>query len=318
MYSLNQRFDNRQIPEDELMTSGHVACAGCGASLTMRLALKGLGKPTVLVVPACCWTIIAGAWPQTAMKVPFYNVAFETTGASISGLKAAYRRRGMDDVCVVGWAGDGGTYDIGIQALSGAAERNEDVIYVCYDNEAYMNTGIQRSGGTPFGAWTSTTPVKKPKSEPKKDLDEIMIAHRIPYLATATAAFPHDMIAKFKKARSIKGMRYLHVLAACPAGWRTPENMSVQLMRLAVLSNIFPLYEVENSEVFRQTVIPDKVEPVDEYLRSQGRFKHLTEKDIKVYQSQIMEKFERLKVRFDKTPAVSDRNERSARDDVSF
>jgi pyruvate/2-oxoacid:ferredoxin oxidoreductase beta subunit len=301
MYSLNQRFDNRQIPETELMTAGHVACAGCGASLSMRLALKGLGRPTVLVVPACCWGVIPGAWPQTAMNVPFFNAAFATTGATISGLKAAYRRRGMDDVCVVGWAGDGGSYDIGIQSLSGAAERNEDVIYVCYDNEAYMNTGIQRSGGTPFGAWTSTTPVKAPKSEPKKDLDEIMIAHRIPYFATATPAFPHDMIMKFQKARFIKGMRYIHVLSACPPGWKAPEYISVELMRLAVLSNIFPLYEVENTELIRQSVIPEEVQPVDKYLRLQGRFKHLTEKDIKIYQSQVASRFERLKQRFDKT-----------------
>jgi pyruvate ferredoxin oxidoreductase beta subunit/2-oxoisovalerate ferredoxin oxidoreductase beta subunit len=142
MYSLNQRFDNRDIPEDELMTSGNLACAGCGASLSMRLALKGLGKPTVLVVPACCWTIIPGTWSFSTMDVPFFHCAFETTGATISGVKAAYKKRGMDDVCVVGWAGDGGTFDIGIQALSGTAERNDDVIYVCYDNEAYMNTGI--------------------------------------------------------------------------------------------------------------------------------------------------------------------------------
>jgi pyruvate/2-oxoacid:ferredoxin oxidoreductase beta subunit len=206
----------------------------------------------------------------------------------------------MEDICVVGWAGDGGTYDIGIQALSGAAERNEDVIYVCYDNEAYMNTGIQRSGGTPLGAWTSTTPVKDPKSEPKKDIDEIMIAHRIPYFATATAAYPHDMIAKFKKARSVKGMRFIHLLSACPAGWRAPENMSVELMRLAVLSNIFPLYEVENGEIFRQTVIPDEIIPVERYLHLQGRFKHLTETDIQDYQRQVTAKFERLKDRFEK------------------
>ncbi|GAG09112.1 unnamed protein product, partial [marine sediment metagenome] len=188
MYSLNQRFDNRDIPEDELLTSGNVACAGCGASLSMRLALKGLGKPTVLAVPACCWTIIPGAWPLSIMDVPFFHCAFETTAATISGIRAAYRKRGMDDICVVGWAGDGGTFDIGIQALSGTAERNDDVLYVCYDNEAYMNTGIQRSGATPIGSWTTTTPVKNPKSEQKKDIDAIMIAHKIPYLATATAA----------------------------------------------------------------------------------------------------------------------------------
>lgn len=299
MYSLNQRFNNEDIPEAEYMNSGHVACSGCGASLSMRLALKGLGKPTALVVPACCWCIIPGAWPLTAVDVPFFNAAFATTGATISGLKAAYRKRGMEDICVVGWAGDGGTYDIGIQALSGAAERNEDVIYVCYDNEAYMNTGIQRSGGTPFGAWTSTTPVKSPKSEPKKDIDEIMLAHNIPYLATATAAFPHDLIAKFRKARSIKGMRFIHLLAACPAGWRTPDNLSIEIMRLAVLSNLFPIFEVENGRIFRQTVIPDEVIPVDRYLRLQGRFKHLTDEEIQFYQKEVNDRFERLKKRFE-------------------
>ncbi|UCH00342.1 MAG: pyruvate synthase subunit beta [Deltaproteobacteria bacterium] len=298
MYSLNQRFDNEDIPQEEYITPGHVACAGCGASLSMRLALKGLGKPTVLVVPASCCGVIPGPWPLTAMEIPLFQAAFETGGATISGLKAAYRKRGMDDICVVGWAGDGGTFDIGIQALSGAAERNDDVIYVCYDNEAYMNTGIQRSSATPEGAWTTTTPVKEPKSEPKKDIDEIMVAHRIPYLATATAAYPHDMTAKFKKARSIKGMRFIHLLSSCPTGWRTPENLSIEVMRLAVLSNIFPLYEVDNGEIYRQTVIPDAIIPVDRYIHLQGRFRHLSEEDIIEYQAMVDKRFGRLKERF--------------------
>jgi len=301
MYSLNQRFDNRDIPEEEYMTPGHVACAGCGAALSMRLALKGLGMPTALVIPASCWTVIPGLWPMTSMKVPLFHTAFEATGATISGLKAAYRKRGMDNICVVGWAGDGGTFDIGIQALSAAAERNEDVIYVCYDNEAYMNTGIQRSGGTPIGAWTSTTPAKNPKAVPKKDIEEIMLAHRIPYLATATAAYPGDLIAKFKKARTIKGMRFIHLLSACPAGWKMPEHLSVEVMRLAVLSNIFPLYEVENSEIYRQTIVPDEIVPVERYVRLQGRFRHLSDHDIARYQEMIDQRFERLKERFDKT-----------------
>jgi len=300
MYSLNQRFDNRDIPEDELLTSGNVACAGCGASLSMRLALKGLGKPTVLAVPACCWTIIPGAWPLSIMDVPFFHCAFETTAATISGIKAAYRKRGMDDICVVGWAGDGGTFDIGIQALSGTAERNDDVLYVCYDNEAYMNTGIQRSGATPIGSWTTTTPVKNPKSEQKKDIDAIMIAHKIPYLATATAAYPHDMIAKFKKARSIKGMRFIHLFAACPTGWRMPENLSIKVMRLAVLSNIFPLYEVENGETYRQTVLPDEIMPIDEYMHLQGRFRHLTDEDVKEFQKMVDKRFGHLREKFEK------------------
>jgi 2-oxoisovalerate ferredoxin oxidoreductase beta subunit len=300
MYNLNQRFDNQAIPEDELMASGNVACAGCGASLSMRLALKGLGKPTVLVIPACCWTIIPGAWPQNAMDVPLFHAAFETTGATISGVRAAYRKRGMDDVCVVGWAGDGGTYDIGIQALSGAAERNEDVIYVCYDNEAYMNTGIQRSASTPKGSWTTTTPIKSPKSEPKKDLDEIMVAHKIPYIATATAAYPQDLIAKFKKARSIKGMKFIHLFSSCPTGWRMPENLSIEVMRLAVLTNIFPLYEVEDGEFYRQTVLPDEVYPINTYTKLQGRFRHLTEQDLDEYQKAVDKKYAYLKGQFEK------------------
>lgn len=299
MHSLNQRFDNNEVPETELMTSGHVACAGCGASLSMRLALKGLGTPTALVIPACCWTIIPGPWPFTAMEVPVFQTAFETTGATISGVKAGYRRRGRDDVCVVGWAGDGGTYDIGIQALSGAAERNEDVIYVCYDNEAYMNTGVQRSGGTPYGAWTTTTPGAGAKMEPKKDIDEIMIAHRIPYVATATAAYPQDLIAKFKKARSIRGMRFIRLLAACPAGWRTPDNLSVEVMRKAVQSNLFPLFEVEDGSVFRQTVVPDAVIPVEEYLRMQGRFKQMTDETLRQCQEEVDARFARFRARFE-------------------
>lgn len=298
MHSLNQRFDNTEIPEHELMTSGHVACSGCGASLSMRLALKGLGKPTVIVIPACCWTIIPGAWPLTAMDVPVFQTAFETTGATISGVKAAYRRRGMDDICVVGWAGDGGTYDIGIQALSGAAERNEDVIYVCYDNEAYMNTGVQRSSGTPYGAWTTTTPGSGAKSEPKKDIDEIMIAHRVPYLATATAAYPHDLVAKFKKARGIKGTRFIRLLAACPAGWRTPDNLSIEVMRRAVQCNLFPLMEVEDGLRFTQTVVPDEVIPVRDYLSIQGRFKQMTDQDVEKAQQQVDERFKRFADRF--------------------
>jgi len=303
MHSLNQRFDNELIPDDELMTSGNLACAGCGASLSMKLALKGLGKPTVLTVPACCWTIIPGAWPLSIMGVPLFHCAFETAASTAAGIKAALRRRGMGDVCVVAWAGDGGTLDIGIQALSGAAERNEDIIYVCYDNEAYMNTGIQRSSATPIGTWTTTTPAKRPKTEPKKDIDEILVAHKIPYVATATSAYPHDMIAKFKKARSIKGTRFIHLFSSCPTGWRMPENLSIEVMRLAVLTNLFPLYEVEHGEMYRQTVIPDEIIPIDGYLRLQGRFRHLREGDVREMQGMVDKRFEGLKEKFEKAEA---------------
>ena len=301
MHSLNQRFDNEVIPEHELMTSGNLACAGCGASLSMRLALKALGKPTALAVPACCWTIIPGAFPQSIMEVPLFHCAFETAAATAAGIKAGFRRRGMGDICVVAWAGDGGTLDIGIQALSGAAERNEDIIYVCYDNEAYMNTGIQRSSATPLGSWTTTTPVKNPKSEPKKDIDAIMAAHKIPYLATATAAYPHDMIAKFQKARFIQGTRFIHLFSSCPTGWRMPENLSIEVMRLAVLTNLFPLYEAENGEVYGQTVVPEEIKPLEEYIRLQGRFRHLTEENVKELQEMVDKRFENLKEKFEKS-----------------
>ena len=301
MHSLNQRFDNEVIPEHELMTSGNLACAGCGASLSMKLALKGLGKPTALAVPACCWTIIPGAFPQSIMEVPLFHCAFETAASTAAGIKAGFRRRGMGDICVVAWAGDGGTLDIGIQALSGAAERNEDIIYVCYDNEAYMNTGIQRSSATPLGSWTTTTPVKNPKSEPKKDIDGIMAAHKIPYLATATAAYPHDMIAKFQKARSIQGTRFIHIFSSCPTGWRMPENLSIEVMRLAVLTNLFPLYEAENGEVYGQTVVPEEIKPLEEYIRLQGRFRHLTEENVKELQEMVDKRFENLKEKFEKS-----------------
>ncbi|GAB4293518.1 MAG: 3-methyl-2-oxobutanoate dehydrogenase subunit beta [Myxococcota bacterium] len=301
MSKLNQKFDNDLVPQDELMYSGNVACPGCGATLSMRIALKALGPKTAVVIPACCWSIIAGPWPMSALNVPIFHTAFETTAAVASGLVAAYRRRGMSDITVVGWAGDGGTFDIGIQALSGAAERRDDFIYVCYDNEAYMNTGIQRSGGTPYGAWTSTTPLPNPKGETKKDIDMIMAAHRVAYQATCTPAYPEDMLKKFRKARNICGTRFIHILSACPPGWRSAENRSVELMRLAVHSNIFPLFEAEYGEKFRQTVVPEKVIPVKEYMKFQGRFRHLSEKELKLIQEQVDARFAMLKEKFGKT-----------------
>ena len=296
MYSLNQRFDNTVIPEDEFLTSGNLACAGCAASLSMRLALKGLGKPTVLAVPACCWTIIPGAWPVSIMDVPFFHCAFETTAATASGIKAAFRRRGMDDICVVGWAGDGGTLDIGIQALSGAAERNEDVVYVCYDNEAYMNTGIQRSSSTPWGASTTTSPagkISKGQHTQKKDLPKIAIAHNIPYVATACPSFPFDLMEKVQKAAAVQGPAYLHIFSVCPTGWRIPPEEAIRYGRLAVNTCVFPLYEYEY-EKYRLTYRPSPILPVREYIEGQGRFRHLTPEDIDSIEERTMAEYEKL------------------------
>jgi len=262
------------IAVEELMTSGHQACQGCGATLTMRYALKGLGKETVVVLPACCWTVLSGAAPRCSIGVPLLHAPFAAAAAAASGVKAGLVARGEVNTTVMAWAGDGGTYDIGIQALSGAADRNEDIIYCCYDNEAYMNTGIQRSGGTPRGAWTMTTPGKLGSERPKKDLDAIMEAHSIPYIATATPAYPEDMVRKFAKAKTIKGFRFIHVLSPCPPGWKYDTDDTVRLSRLAVQTGMFALYEIENGR-FKLNMNPAKRKPVGEYLKPQGRFRGL-------------------------------------------
>jgi pyruvate/2-oxoacid:ferredoxin oxidoreductase beta subunit len=275
------------VPEQELMTPGHVACPGCGAPMAVRYALKALGENTVVIIVASCWSIIAGPFPYSAVQTPLLHTLFATGGSVASGVKAGLEMRGLRDTAVLTVAGDGGTFDIGLQALSAAVERNEDFIYMCYDNEAYMNTGIQRSSATPWGAWTSTTPVKHPKDQPKKDMVKIMAAHHIPYTATATVAYPEDLIRKVKKANSIRGSKFLHVLAPCPSGWKSEPAQSVYLSRLAVETCIFPLYEVDHGEDYNITVWPKEKQPVEKYLRLQGRFAHLKPEDITQIQENV-------------------------------
>jgi pyruvate/2-oxoacid:ferredoxin oxidoreductase beta subunit len=282
-----------EVPEREQMYSGHVACPGCGAAIAMRLVMKVLGEKTVIVLPACCWSIIAGPYPQSTLKVPIIHSAFETGGAVASGVRAALDVKGDTETTVVTWAGDGGTFDIGFQALSGAVERNEDFIYVCYDNEAYMNTGIQRSSSTPYGAWTTTTPGQEWKKMRKKNIVEALVAHRIPYAATANIAFPEDMIRKVQKAKEIKGARFLHIFASCPTGWRIPSEISVKIARMAVQTNIFPLYEVEGGVKYTINYTP-KEYPVREYFKLQGRFQHLTDSDLSQIQEMVNEDWELL------------------------
>lgn len=283
------------LPEAELMGSGHLGCQGCGGALAMRYALKALGEKTIAVIPACCWTIIAGPFPYTSLKVPVLHTAFETAAVAAAGVRAALDIQGDTETTVIAWAGDGGTFDIGLQSLSGAAERNENIIYICYDNEAYMNTGVQRSGATPFLAWTTTTPEKTPKTEPKKDIMAIMIAHRIPYAATATIAYPDDFIRKVQKAKSIYGTKFLHVLAPCPPGWKAPSEWGIKLSRLAVQTKVFPLYEVEGGERYILNEPREETGlPVREYLKAQGRFSHLTDTEIEAIQNTINVRWQRL------------------------
>lgn len=280
--------------ESEFVSQGHVACPGCGAVLAMRYVLNILGKRTIVVLPACCWSVINSQYPTSAVKVPLFHTAFETAVCVASGVRAALEKKGDTRTHVLAWAGDGGTFDIGLQALSGAAERNDDIIYVCYDNEAYMNTGTQRSSATPFGSWTTTTPVKNFKEQEKKNLMHIMAAHRIPYAATATVAYPDDLMDKVRRSAHIRGTRFLHILCPCPTGWKTPPDLSIELSRLAVQARIFPLYEIYDGSRYRLTYEPKTIAPVSEYIKPQGRFNHLKEDEVAKIQKQTDLEWDRL------------------------
>jgi pyruvate/2-oxoacid:ferredoxin oxidoreductase beta subunit len=283
----------REIPLSENLGHGHLACAGCGAAVSMRLTLKALGEKTVMVFPASCWSIIPGSWPYSSFRIPVVHAGFATGGATASGVRAALDIRGDHEAVVAVWAGDGGTFDIGLQALSGAAERNEDFIYICNDNEGYMNTGTQRSSATPFLAWTTTTPVTKPKENPKKDIMAIMADHRIPYAATATIAYPEDLLRKMEKAKRIRGTRFIHLLSPCSPGWKIPSELTIKISRLAVRSRIFPLYEIENGRSYNIQE-ESRTIPVKEYLKLQGRFSHLTDQEIEKIQEMVDEEWEHL------------------------
>lgn len=290
---MSQVMIKERVPARELMASGHLACPGCGGTLAMRMVLKELGPETIVVLPACCWSIIAGPYPQSSLGVPLYHTAFETGAAVASGIRAALDMRGKTDGTVMVWAGDGGTFDIGLQALSGAAERNENILYVCYDNEAYMNTGIQRSSATPWGAWTTTTPREHPQSTRKKDILGIMAAHRIPYAATACPSFPVDLLEKVRKAKNIGGMRFLHLLAPCPPGWKYSDEQSIELGRMAVRNRVFPLLEVEDGQRWRLTM-DHPGGSIQPYLEAQGRFKHLDPEAVARIQEEVDARYARI------------------------
>jgi pyruvate/2-oxoacid:ferredoxin oxidoreductase beta subunit len=283
----------RETPLSENLGHGHLACAGCGAAVGMRMTLKALGEKTVMVFPASCWSIIPGFWPYSSLRMTAVHAGFATGGATASGVRAALDIRGDHESLVAVWAGDGGTFDIGLQSLSGAAERNEDFIYICNDNEGYMNTGTQQSSATPWLAWTTTTPVQRPKENPKKDIMAIMADHRIPYAATATIAYPEDFFRKIEKAKRIRGTRFIHLLSPCPPGWKIPSELSIKISRLAVRSRVFPLYEIENGRSYTLQE-ESHVVPIKEYLKLQGRFSHLTEQEIERIQERVDDEWQHL------------------------
>ena len=288
-----------RLDDVELFTPGSVSCPGCGGALAMRHVLRAMGPDTVVVIPACCWAILAGQFPYCSLTVPTVNCVFAAAAAVAAGVGAGLRMRGDRTTQVMAWAGDGGTYDIGLQALSGALERNDDLLYVCYDNEAYMNTGIQRSSATPPGAWTTTTPGGK--DHPKKHIMEIVTAHRIPYAATISVAFPEDLRLKVEKARSIRGAKFMHVLAPCPPGWKSQTEETVKLARLAVDTRLSPLYEVEDGLRWRITVEPRAL-PVEEFLSRQGRFGRLKPEAIRRIQAEVDRNWSVLRRQAESTP----------------
>ena len=294
----------RLINKRELLSSGHRACSGCAEVLAVRLMAKALGEDTVIASATGCMEIISSMFPTTAWQVPWIHVAFENAAAVASGVEAglkALKKKGKIDqryVKVVGMAGDGGTMDIGFQALSGAMERGHDMIYVCFDNEAYMNTGIQRSSGTPMGASTTTAPAGKVsigQKTWKKNMPEIMAAHNIPYVATVCPSYPLDFVRKFEKARSIEGPSYIHCFSVCPTGWRTPTHTAVSMGRLAVEAGVFPLYEIENGHYRISPDMPKKLRPITDYFKPQGRFRHLTSDEIVMIQHRVNAEFNKLK-----------------------
>jgi pyruvate ferredoxin oxidoreductase beta subunit len=282
------------IPTKEHFASGHRACAGCGEVLGIRMASKAAGDNTIVVQATGCMEVVSTPYPQTSWRLPWIHAAFETAASVASGVDTALRKQGRD-INVLVFGGDGATFDIGFQALSGAAERGHNICYVCTDNNAYMNTGIQRSGATPKYAATTTSPAGSAihgKQEYAKPMPLIMAAHGA-YVATANIAFPQDFITKVKKGIENPGTSYIQVYTPCPRGWTFPGNMTVQVCKAAFHTKVTPLYEVEN-RMLKFTKKPPEPKPVSDYLKMQKRFQHMKEDEIQEVQNHFNKQFEML------------------------
>ena len=307
------KFGKRQVTTEEFFTAGHRACVGCGEALAVRLACKATGPNVIIANATGCMEVVSSQFPYTAWNVPWIHTLFENTAAVASGIESglkAMKRKGRGPAempQIVAMAGDGGTADIGLQALSGALERGHDFVYICFDNEAYMNTGIQRSSATPFGAATTTSPPGAKSIGQfswKKNMPAIAAAHNIPYVATASPSYPFDMMDKVKRALDVKGPAYVHVLSVCPTGWRCATDIAVSIGRLAVETAVFPLYEIENGK-YKLTVNPARIKPVQEYTKLQGRFGHLSEATLKQIQDRVTSDYEELKRKSGIVPAAT-------------
>jgi pyruvate ferredoxin oxidoreductase beta subunit len=295
----------RELPREEYILPGTRSCAACGLMLTYRHALKALNpEKTIVAVPASCMTVLHGVYPVTPVKTVCINNPFASTGASVSGIVAGLKATGRTNYTVAAFAGDGGTYDIGIQALSGAFERQTDFIYVCYDNEGYMNTGTQRSSASPLGAVTATTPLLT-KLQHKKDMVGIVEAHRIPFISTASPAYPLDLYDKFAKAKNVRGSRYIEVQAPCPPGWGFPNKDLVKLGKLAVDCGLHVLFEIEEGS-FRLTskslvlAKTGRKKTVRDYVAVQTRFKKMTPDHVDQLQQFVDARWEHFVERHEK------------------
>jgi len=291
------------VTKKEDFAPGHRACIGCGEALAVRLACKAFDRNTIVVNATGCMEIVASQLPYNSWRLPWIHTLFENTAAVASGvesgLKALTRkgRRPAQEIKIVAIAGDGGTSDIGIQALSGAIERGHNFTYLCFDNEAYMNTGIQRSSATPYGASTTTSPAGKVSIGQftwKKNMPGIVAAHNISYVATACHSYPFDLIAKVERALATPGPAYVHVFSVCPTGWRCPPDLSVRIGRLAVETGIFPLYEIIDGQYKMSFDLPQR-RPVQDYLKLQGRFRHLPDDIIAEIQQKVDEEYEKVR-----------------------
>jgi pyruvate ferredoxin oxidoreductase beta subunit len=296
-------FVPRLITSKEYFAPGHRACVGCGEVLAVRHVCKVLGKDVIVANATGCMEIVSSPLPTTSWNVPWIHTLFENTAAVASGIESGLkvlRRKGkgpQQKVTVVAMGGDGATSDIGLQALSGAMERGHSFVYVCFDNEAYMNTGIQRSSATPYGAMTTTSPPGKKSIGQitwKKDMPTIAVSHGIPYVATATPSYPFDLFEKVKRAKEMDGPAYLHIFSVCPTGWRTRPEQSIKMGRLAVETGVFPLYEVDHGK-YKLSMDFAPLRPIREYIKVQGRFRHLTDDLIDQIQQRVLANYEQLK-----------------------
>jgi pyruvate ferredoxin oxidoreductase beta subunit len=293
----------RLAPKIDGLAPGHRACTGCGEALAVRIACKAIGENVIVANATGCMEVISSQLPNTAWDMPWIHTLFENTAAVASGIESALKaleRKGKlpaKGTKVVAMGGDGATSDIGFQALSGALERGHDFLYIMFDNEAYMNTGIQRSSATPFGASTTTSPAGKKsigQKTQKKNMAAIVAAHEIPYVATASPSYPFDMMEKVKKGLAVNGPAFISVFSVCPTGWRSAPDLSVRLGRLAVQTGVFPLYEVETGK-YKLNLEPSPLRPVQDYFKLQGRFRHLSEGTVKQIQDRVISEYEALK-----------------------